>query len=141
MITGTITNLAVPQINNPQPITFAARTGDVVGTKGVSITNAAPASAFTEGLIGNVTGTTGTGITAAGGFGPPTANPELAGQQTNATFIQVGIDASTAGVKAGNAVIKPSPTARHLAGLLPISSPRGMWRYRAMCTRRRSRTF
>ena len=33
-----------------------------------------------------------------------TASAELAGQQTT-TFIQVGIDASTAGVKAGNAVI------------------------------------
>jgi hypothetical protein len=104
VITGTITNLASPQINNA-PITFAARTGDTVGTQGVSITNAAPASAFTEGLIGSVTGTTGTGITASGGFGPPTANPELGGQQTNATFIQAGIDASTAGVKSGNAVI------------------------------------
>jgi PEP-CTERM motif len=95
---------AIPQINNA-PITFAARTGDTVGTQGVSITNAAAASASTEGLIGNATGTTGTGITASGGFGPPTANPELGGQQTNATFIQVGIDASTAGVKSGNAVI------------------------------------
>ncbi len=104
-VTATVTNLAVPQINNPQPITFAARTGNTVGRQGVSITNAAPAGAFTEGLIGNVTGTTGTGITATGGFGPPTSNPELGGQQTNATFVQVGIDTSSAGVKSGNAEI------------------------------------
>jgi hypothetical protein len=121
-IVGIIDNLAKPQINNA-PITFAARTGDTVGTQGVSITNAAPASAFTEGLIGNVTGTTGTGITAAGGFGPPTANPELGGQQTNATFIQAGIDASTAGVKSGNAVIDFKSDGTSFGGVITDLGP------------------
>ncbi|HLG89932.1 MAG TPA: choice-of-anchor D domain-containing protein [Alphaproteobacteria bacterium] len=105
-VNATITNLAQPTVNTTQPVNFGnVRIGTPVTPTALSITNSAPVSSFTEKLIGNVTGTTGTGITAAGGFGPPTANPELAGGQTDTTSITVGIDSSSAGAKSGNAVI------------------------------------
>jgi hypothetical protein len=112
-VTATVTNLAQPTINNA-PISFGnVRIGSTVGTQGVSVTNSAPVSQFSEGLIGNVNGTTGTGITASGGFGTPSNS--LAAGATNATGIQVGLNTTTAGAKSGNAVIdfKSDGTAFH----------------------------
>ncbi len=103
-VTATITNLAVAQINNAQPVDFGnVRIGTTPSATALSVTNAAPVSAFSEGLIGSVVGTTGTGITASGGFGSPGSS--LAAGQTNTTGIQVGIDTTTAGAKTGNAVV------------------------------------
>ena len=104
-VQATVTNLATPQINNAPINVGNVRIGSAAPTQGVSVTNTAPAGGFSESLIGNVTGTTGTGITAAGGFGPPSANPEVAPQGTDARSIQVGIDTASAGAKAGSAVI------------------------------------
>ena len=105
-VIATITNLAVAQINTAQPVNFGnVRVGAVVPSQALSITNAAPVSAFTESLIGNVVGTNNGTVTASGGFGLPTANPELAGGETDATHVLVGIDTSTAGAKSGNAII------------------------------------
>ncbi len=105
-VTATITNLAVAQINNAQPIDFGnVRIGTTLSSTALSVTNAAPVSAFSKGLIGSVVGTTGTGtgITAAGSFGSP--GNSLAAGQTNTSGIQVGIDTTTAGAKSGNAVV------------------------------------
>ena len=104
-VQATVTNLATPQINNAPINVGNVRIGSAAPTQGVSVTNTAPAGGFSESLIGNVTGTTGTGITAAGGFGPPSANPEVAPQGTDARSIQVGIDTASAGAKSGSAVI------------------------------------
>jgi hypothetical protein len=103
VITGTITNLAVPQINNPQPITFAARVNTSVPTQGLSVTNAAPNNGFSEGLIGSADGASNAQITSSGSFGSPGAS--LAPQATNNGSIQVGIKTNVAGVISGNALI------------------------------------
>ena len=88
-------------VNTGQPVDFGnVRIGTAITPTALSITNSATPSAVTEKLIGNVAGTTGTGITAAGAI-----NPELAAGQTNSTSITVGIDTSTVGAKSGNAVI------------------------------------
>ncbi len=103
-VVGTATNLATPQITTPTPIFVGStRVGTALPTVGVSVTNGAPLSSFSEGLIAAVTGTTGTGITASGGFGSPGAS--LAAGRSNTSGIQVGIDARSAGVKSGNAVV------------------------------------
>ncbi len=109
-VIATLTNLAVPVINNAQPISFGnVRIGTATTAQTVSVTNGAPVSAFSEGLIGNATGTTGTGIIASGGFGSP--GNSLAAGQTNppnppgSSSISVNIDTSSGGAKSGNAVI------------------------------------
>ena len=109
-VIATITNLAVAQINNAQPIDFGnVRVGTVLSPQTVSVTNAAPVSAFSEGLIGSATGTTGTGIIATGGFGSP--GDSLAAGDTNppnpagSGSITVSIDTTSAGAKSGNAVL------------------------------------
>jgi hypothetical protein len=106
----TVTNLAQAQINNAQPIAFGnVRQNAVLTPQTVSVTNAAPVGAFTEGLIGSAVGTTGIGIIAAGSFGAP--GNSLAPGQTNpgnppgSSSITVSIDTSSAGAKSGNAVL------------------------------------
>ena len=103
-VQATITNLAVPQINNTQPIAFGnVRIGTAVPTQGLSVTNAAPISAFSEGLIGSANGASNVQITASGSFGSPGAS--LAPGQTNSGSIQVGINPTAAGAISGNALI------------------------------------
>lgn len=109
-VTAIITNLAQPVITNAQPISFGnVRTGTAMAARVVNVTNGAPSGAFTEGLIGNAVGTTGSGIVASGGFGAP--GNSLAPQQSNppnpagSGHIAVNIDTSTAGARSGNAVI------------------------------------
>ena len=109
-VIATLTNLAVAVINNAQPISFGnVRINTATTAQAVSVTNGAPVSAFSEGLIGNATGTTGTGIIALGGFGSAGNSP--AAGQTNppnppgSGSISVNIDTSSGGAKSGNAVI------------------------------------
>jgi hypothetical protein len=103
-VSATITHLAVPQINNTQPLDFGnVRIGSAVPTQGLSVTNAAPDDGFSEGLIGAANGASSPRITSAGGFGSPGA--ALAPQATNSGGIQIGIDASAAGAVSGNALI------------------------------------
>ncbi len=109
-VTATITNLAQPTINNAQPVSFGnVRVGTATTAQTISVTNSAPVGAFTEGLIGSAVGTSGTGIIASGGFGSP--GNSLAPQGSNppnpsgSGSIVVNIDTSTAGAKAGNAIL------------------------------------
>ncbi len=109
-VTATVTNLAVPVVNNTQPISFGnVRINTATTAQAVSVTNGAPVSSFSEGLIGSANGTTGTGIIAAGGFG--SAGNSLAAGQTNpgsptgSGNISVNIDTTSAGAKSGNAVL------------------------------------
>ena len=109
-VSATITNLAQPVINNAQPISFGnVRIGTATTAQTVSVTNGAPVGPFTEGLIGNAVGTTGTGILASGGFGAP--GNSLAPGATNppnppaSGHVSVNIDTTSAGAKSGNALI------------------------------------
>ena len=100
----TVTNLASPTINTSQPISFGnVRLGSTTTAQNVSVTNSAPVSSFSEGLIGVVTGTSNAGITASGGFGIP--GTSLAAGQTNSTGISVNLNTATAGAISGNAVV------------------------------------
>ena len=103
--TGTVTNLAQAQINTPQPVAFGNVRLGTVQQQALSINNAAPAGQFSESLIAGTGATTG-GVTASGGFGPPTATPSLAAGSTNNTSVIVGIDTGTAGSKSGAAAIR-----------------------------------
>src|SRR5207302_10058756 len=60
---------------------------------------------FSENLFGNVVGTSNGQVTASGGFGPPSLNPELAPSATDNTHITASIDTSSGGAKSGNAII------------------------------------
>jgi hypothetical protein len=103
-VQATITNLAVPQVDNTQPIAFGnVRIGTAVATQGLSVTNAAPGGAFSEGLIGAANGASNAQITSSGGFGAPGAS--LAPQATNTGGVQVGINTNVAGAISGNALI------------------------------------
>jgi fibronectin-binding autotransporter adhesin len=97
-----VTNLAQPQITNA-PISFGnVRIGTSVPTQGLSVTNAAPVSPYSEGLIASVTGASG-GATATGGFGSP--GKSLAAGTMNNSGIQIGIDTSSAGQVNGTATV------------------------------------
>jgi hypothetical protein len=103
-VQATITNLAVPQVNNTQPIAFGnVRIGTAVATQGLSVTNAAPSGGFSEGLIGAANGASNTRITSSGGFGAPGAS--LAPQATNTGGVQVGINTNVVRAISGNALI------------------------------------
>ena len=102
--TATVTNLAQAQINTAQPISFGNVRIGTAQQQALSITNAAPASQYSEGLVAAVAGTSG-GVTATGGFGPPSGVPSLAPQATDTTHVVVGINTATAGAKSGNATL------------------------------------
>ena len=105
-VSAIITNLAQPVINTAQPVSFGnVRLGSSPATQALSITNAAPTGGFSESLIAVSAGTTGTGITVAGGFGGASLTPSLAPQATDAAHVTVGIDTASAGAKSGNAIL------------------------------------
>ncbi|MDB5325353.1 MAG: hypothetical protein JWM57_922 [Phycisphaerales bacterium] len=95
-VTGNVYNLAVPVINNSQPVAFGiVHVGDVVTPVAVSIKNNAPAGSFSEKLNA-AAGTPGTGLTGTGTF------TGLAAQGTNASGITVGINTASAAVISSN---------------------------------------
>ena len=102
---GMVVRFANPQINNA-PIDFGnVRIGTVLTPQAISVTNNVPNDGFSESLIGNVVGTSNSQVTASGGFGPPSPNPELAPSATDNTHITASIDTSSGGAKSGNAII------------------------------------
>ncbi len=103
-VVATVANYAQAQINTAQPVAFGNVRVGTTQQQALSITNAAPDSQYSERLIAGVAGTSG-GVTASGGFGPPTSVPSLVAQGTDTTHVVVGIDTSTAGAKSGNATL------------------------------------
>ena len=99
-VSGTVYELASAQINNAQPIAFGnVHVGDVTVAQDVSITNTALNNGFGENLNASAGAVTG-GVTSNGGL-----FNGLAAQGTDVGSINVNIDTSSAGDKAGLAAI------------------------------------
>ncbi len=101
---GVTTNVAVYRfadgaVDSAQPIDLgAARVGDVVGTQGVVVRNAAVNDGFSENLDVSVA-SVDAGFTASG------AVTNLAAGASNGSGINVGLDTSVSGVKTGQATL------------------------------------
>jgi len=91
-VSANVYNLAQPQILNPQPVDFGfVHVGEAVPSMGLNIKNNAPGDGFSENLNGSA-GALGPGVTGGGSFSG------LAAQAADSGSLQVGIDASAAGV-------------------------------------------
>ncbi|MGE0432709.1 MAG: choice-of-anchor D domain-containing protein [Planctomycetota bacterium] len=101
---GVTTNVAVYRfaegaVDTAQPVDFGAfRVGDVAGTQGVTVRNAAVNDGFSESLDVSVA-SVDAGFTASG------AVTGLAAGASNGSGINVGLDTSTAGTKTGQATL------------------------------------
>ncbi|MDF1831914.1 MAG: choice-of-anchor D domain-containing protein, partial [Porticoccaceae bacterium] len=99
-VSGTVYELASAQINNGQPIAFGnVHVGDIPVAQDVSITNTALNNGFGENLNASAGAVTGGVISNGGLFNG------LAAQGTDVGSINVNIDTSSAGNKAGLATI------------------------------------
>ena len=83
----------------PNPVTLANQRVGGTGTAALTITNAAPAGSFTEGLNASFGAATGAATTNGGTVSL------LAGGASNATAMRVGLDGSSAGAKSGTVQI------------------------------------
>jgi hypothetical protein len=88
-------NLAAAAAVTPNPVTLANQRVGGASTAALTITNAAPAGSFTEGLNASFGATTGAAATNSG------AVNLLGGGASNATAMRVGLDGSSAGAKSG----------------------------------------
>ena len=101
---GVTTNVAVYRfadgaVDTAQPIDLGAfRVGDVAGTRGVTVRNAAVNDGFSENLDVSVA-SVDAGFTASGAVSGLTAGA------SNGSGIQVGLDTSTSGAKSGQATL------------------------------------
>jgi len=101
-ITGAAYNLAKGTVNTTQPMQLGSyRVGDAATGRSISVTNSGPAGAYTESLVGSLTGVSGGAATVSGhtSFQSP-----LAVGGTN-TDLAVKLDTSTAGVRNGSATV------------------------------------
>ena len=101
-ITGAAYNLAKATVNTTQPLQLGSyRVGDAAAGKSISVSNSGPAGAYTESLVGSITGISGG---AAAVPGHTSFQSPLAVGLTN-TDLAVKLDTSTAGVRNGSATV------------------------------------
>ncbi len=98
-VTGQVFQTAVAQVNGPATVDFGiVHVGDTVTGKNVSVTNAAPVAALNDVLQGSISANGA--FTAQGNLGAG-----LAANVTDDTSLMLGLDTSSAGSFAGNALL------------------------------------
>jgi len=111
-------NLAAAAAVTPNPVTLANQRVGGITTAALTITNAAPAGSFTEGLNASFGASTGAATTNGG------AVNLLAGGASNATAMRVGLDGSSAGAKSGTVQVNfaSDGSGSSLLGTTPLAS-------------------
>ncbi len=90
---------AAQGVASPDPVVIANQRVGGTNSQTLTVTNTAPAGAFTEGLNASFGATTGQAVNNAGSIGL------LAGGAANSTSMSVGVDTTAAGARSGSVTL------------------------------------